>query len=145
MAARHQTVLGKPQYLRAQITRTTVRQQESVGKAKPSKGEELKNETLAQALEGKTLAALVAATRAGHHKRPRELDSSVPRDLDALADKALQVNPEERIESARAFVRELRLALSGEPLTIYSYSPLERATRFVRRHPGGVAAPRAPP
>ena len=93
-----------------------------------------------QALEGKTLAALVAATRAGHHKRPRELDSSVPRDLDALADKALQVNPEERIESARAFVRELRLALSGEPLTIYSYSPLERATRFVRRHPGGVAA-----
>ena len=42
------------------------------------------------------------ATLRGRAKRPRDYDRSVPRDLDALCDRCLQVSAKRRLPSAEA-------------------------------------------
>ena len=47
--------------------------------------------------------------------RPRELDSKVPEDLDAIAMRLLATNPEDRYESADEVIEELQRLRAGRP------------------------------
>ena len=67
---------------------------------------------------------------------PRAFDPSLPRELDALAQRCLAPNPAERLESAQSFVDELGRHLAGVPLESYAYGLHERAFKAFRRKPG---------
>lgn len=61
-------------------------------------------------------------------------------DLDNIVAKALKKNPSERYASVNAFADDLRKYLEHEPVTARPDSFGYRASKFVRRHRGGVAA-----
>jgi eukaryotic-like serine/threonine-protein kinase len=60
-------------------------------------------------------------------------------DLDTIVAKALKKNPEERYASVTAMADDLRRFLNHEPISARPDTLSYRATRFVRRHAGGVA------
>jgi serine/threonine protein kinase len=73
--------------------------------------------------------ALISAIRAGRPRLPVEVEPSVPEPLQAIALKAMEIDPTDRYPSAREMARELRRFVEGRPVlarpTLYS-SALER-------------------
>jgi Protein kinase domain len=67
--------------------------------------------------------------------RPRELCSSVPRDLETICLKCLQKEPTRRYISAQVFAEELGRFRRGETIVARPVSSLERIARWCRRHP----------
>ena len=61
-------------------------------------------------------------------------------DLDAIALKALQKEPEERYPSVEAMGDDVQRHLDGRPVLARKATLLYRSRRFLRRHRGGVAA-----
>jgi serine/threonine protein kinase/tetratricopeptide (TPR) repeat protein len=61
-------------------------------------------------------------------------------DLDTIVLKALRKEPGQRYGSAEAFADDLRRFLEGKPVLARRPSLTYRATKFVRRNPGAVAA-----
>jgi eukaryotic-like serine/threonine-protein kinase len=68
------------------------------------------------------------------------LGAALRGDLDNIATKALRKNPDERYPSVEAFADDLRRYLRHEPVSARPDTVAYRASRFVRRHPLGVAA-----
>lgn len=66
---------------------------------------------------------------------PRQLNSSVPRDLETVCLKCLNKEPRRRYESADALADELRRYLAGQPIHARPISGVERAARLCRRNP----------
>jgi len=67
----------------------------------------------------------------------------VPRDLAAIAFRALHKNPEKRYPTVLALADDLRAWLAGEPVTARPYPWWERLQFATKRHPwaaGGIAA-----
>jgi WD40 repeat protein/predicted Ser/Thr protein kinase len=73
-------------------------------------------------------------------RRPRNLDPSLHRDLEAILLKALAKAPEDRYQSANDMVEDLRCYLRGDPVTARRTSQLELLYHFSRRHRGLCAA-----
>jgi serine/threonine-protein kinase len=71
---------------------------------------------------------------------PRSLRSTVPRDLETIALKALEKRPARRYRSARDFAEDLRLWLAGEPIRARRPGAIERMVRSLSRRKVGVAA-----
>jgi len=61
-------------------------------------------------------------------------------DLDTILLKALQKDPQRRYISVEQFGEDLRRALEDEPVIARPDTAMYRATKFVRRHRGAVAA-----
>ena len=73
---------------------------------------------------------------------PRQLQPSIPVDLETICLKALQKDPDQRYESCEAMADDLRRYLNGEPILARPISRLRRAWRWCRRNPK-IAAPSA--
>ena len=73
---------------------------------------------------------------------PRQLQPSIPVDLETICLKALQKDPAQRYESCQAMADDLRRYLNGEPILARPISRLRRAWRWCRRNPK-IAAPSA--
>ncbi len=73
-----------------------------------------------------------------HHEppRPREVNPSVPRDLDAVCRRCLHKDPDKRYESATALALELERWLRDEPVRARRAGRTERVARWCRRNPG---------
>jgi serine/threonine protein kinase/Tfp pilus assembly protein PilF len=61
-------------------------------------------------------------------------------DLDTIVLKALKKNPAERYPSVNTLSDDLKRYLNNEPISARPDTVVYRATKFVRRHRGGVAA-----
>ena len=70
---------------------------------------------------------------------PAKLRRTLRGDLEAIVARALRKNPAERYASVDAFADDLRRHLRHEPVAARPNTPLYRAARFIRRHPGGVS------
>ncbi|MFT3686542.1 MAG: tetratricopeptide repeat protein [Phycisphaerales bacterium] len=67
---------------------------------------------------------------------PSRLNARVPRDLETICLKALHKDPRRRYTTCAAMADDLLRYLKGEPITARAVGPLERATKWLRRHPG---------
>jgi hypothetical protein len=66
---------------------------------------------------------------------PRNLNKSIPRDIETICLKCLQKEPSRRYVSAEALAEDLERWIQGRPIVARATSPLERAWRLCRRRP----------
>ncbi|MEM8947338.1 MAG: serine/threonine-protein kinase [Planctomycetota bacterium] len=74
------------------------------------------------------------------HKRPRQLRSSIPKDLEIIVDRCLQKRPADRLTSCGELADELARIESGHPIRSRRVSFVELATRWCRRNPRPMIA-----
>ncbi|MDF1665947.1 MAG: tetratricopeptide repeat protein [Planctomycetota bacterium] len=93
-----------------------------------------------RAVSGDTTIDRVAATASGSALSPRDIDSSLSKEIDWIAREAMEIEAELRTQSAEDFVSQLRAYLNGEEIPGYSYSLIERIQRTIKRRPGAIVA-----
>jgi serine/threonine protein kinase/Tfp pilus assembly protein PilF len=72
--------------------------------------------------------------------RPREIDPTVPRPLEAIAMKALNKKISDRYRSALDLARDVEDYLADEPVSVYKEPWYPKLKRWARRHPTAVAS-----
>ena len=65
---------------------------------------------------------------------PREKDASIPKLLEQIVLKAMQVEPSDRYASARELAEDIKRYVSDEPVHAYQESGLEKARRWIRKN-----------
>ncbi|MFO0798569.1 MAG: WD40 repeat domain-containing serine/threonine protein kinase [Gemmataceae bacterium] len=70
---------------------------------------------------------------------PRSVDSSIPLDLETIAQKAMAADPRERYQSAAAMAEDLRRYLDGRPVLARRPTLAQRGVKWARRNSALVA------
>ncbi|HEU4990935.1 MAG TPA: serine/threonine-protein kinase [Luteimonas sp.] len=83
---------------------------------------------------------VIRRAAAGRIRPPRSLDPSVPRDLDAICMKCLELQPADRYPNVAALADDLRRVRDGQPVSVRRIGAFERAQRWRRREPRLAAA-----
>ena len=71
---------------------------------------------------------------------PREKDASIPKLLEQIVLKAMQVEPGDRYASARELAEDIKRYVSDEPVHAYQESGLEKSRRWIRKNRALVGA-----
>jgi len=71
---------------------------------------------------------------------PREKDTSIPKLLEQIVLKAMQVEPSDRYASARELAEDIKRYVSDEPVHAYQESGLEKSRRWIRKNRALVGA-----
>lgn len=70
---------------------------------------------------------------------PRQLDESIPRDLETICQKAMAKPTQRRFQSAKGFSNDLRRFLTGEPIQARPVGVMERLARWCSKYPLATA------
>jgi WD40 repeat protein len=82
---------------------------------------------------------ILLAVVSGPPKPLKSLAPDVPRELVAIADKAMARDPDDRYPSAKEMAEELRRFTTGQLVGAHHYSSWELLSRFVRRNAGTLS------
>jgi WD40 repeat protein/predicted Ser/Thr protein kinase len=85
--------------------------------------------------QGETVQEVLMQVAASEPRPPRELNSSMPLDLQTICLKCLQKEPRQRYASADQVADELQRFLNGEPIRARPVGWLEQTYRWCRRKP----------
>jgi serine/threonine protein kinase len=88
---------------------------------------------------GKTTAEVLDLVRRGAYAPAAEVNPECPRPLDAIAQKAMALRPEDRYATALELAADVERWLSDEPVSCYRDPLFARLARWARRHPARVA------
>jgi eukaryotic-like serine/threonine-protein kinase len=91
-----------------------------------------------QPFEGSDIGDILRKVRDGAFARPRQLNSSIDKALEAVCLKAMARKPQDRYSSPKALADDLERWLADEPVTAWSEPLVDRGLRWVRRHRSGV-------
>jgi WD40 repeat protein len=88
---------------------------------------------------------LIEQIKTEEPRKPRSIDSRIPRDLETIVQKAIEKDPSARYQSAEALGDDLTRFLADEPIRARRSRAAERFARWARRNPviavlGGVLA-----
>jgi len=70
---------------------------------------------------------------------PRQLNQSIPRDLETICQKAMAKPTHRRYQSAKEFSEDLRRFLTGDPIDARPIGSMERFLRWCRKYPLATA------
>ncbi len=84
---------------------------------------------------GNTTRETVTALLTQPPPRPRSLEPTVPRELEAICLRALRKDPEHRYASAEALADDIQAYLEGRPVLALPIGRVERLRKFCRREP----------
>lgn len=87
-----------------------------------------------------TVRKAIRAVREGNIKPVREISPGTPRALEAICQKALKLDRDDRYPSAIALKKDVEAWLADEPVSAYPEPLHQRAWRFIKRHRLAVAA-----
>jgi len=90
---------------------------------------------LATAFAADDRNALLNEITHGEPPRLRNIDRSIPRDLETIVSKAIDKDPAHRYASAAALAEDLHRFLEDRPITARRARPVERLVRWSRRNP----------
>jgi len=83
---------------------------------------------------GSASADVVEQVRRRGPPRPRDLDPSVPRELEAVCLRAMARRPGDRYPTAQALADDAQSWLEGQPVAAYPEGPFGRALKWGKRH-----------
>jgi eukaryotic-like serine/threonine-protein kinase len=84
--------------------------------------------------EGDNVAAMLAAVQKGEFARPRKLDPSIDRGLEAVCLKAMALGPNDRYRTPRELAFDIEHWLADEPVTAHPEGGMQRLGRWLRQH-----------
>jgi eukaryotic-like serine/threonine-protein kinase len=84
--------------------------------------------------EGDGIRAVLGAVQKGEFARPRKLDPSIDKALEAVCLKAMALKPEDRYGTPRALADDIEHWLADEPVKAYPERRFERLGRWLRQH-----------
>jgi serine/threonine-protein kinase len=85
-------------------------------------------------VEGSDVREVLDKVQRGEIAPPLVYDSAVARALEAICQKAMAMQPEDRYDSAGALAEDIERWLADEPVRAYHDSRLERSRRWARKH-----------
>ncbi|HEU0036306.1 MAG TPA: protein kinase [Kofleriaceae bacterium] len=86
----------------------------------------------------RTATDVIAAAALGRVIPHAEREAGAPRDLVAIVERAMRQSPAERYPDAGALADELRRFLTGQLVSAHRYTPLQRLSRFLKKHQAAV-------
>src|SRR5262249_18966492 len=88
---------------------------------------------------GDDVGELLGRVERGEYPRPRQLDPSIDRALEAVCLRAMALNPEERYAAARLLADDVERWMADEPVTAFREPWARRARRWAKRNRTVVA------
>jgi serine/threonine-protein kinase len=91
-------------------------------------------------LEGDDVGEMLRRAQQGEFPRPRQLDGSIDRALEAVCMKAMATRPEDRYATPRLLADDIERWMADEPVGAWSEPVARRVLRWLTRHRTGVTA-----
>jgi serine/threonine protein kinase len=83
---------------------------------------------------GRAMSVVLEEIREGRFLKPRSIDSSIPRALEAICLKAMQRLPEDRYESVKDLSTDIERHLADEPIAVCREPVTVRFRRWIKKH-----------
>ncbi len=89
---------------------------------------------------GTSVEEALSRAKLNQFVRPREQNSKIPKELEAICLKAMATLPADRYQKATDMGQDLENWIAGEPISVVPDNLLKKSERWLRRHARGVIA-----